>query len=193
MSEAAIVGNAPLLEALLEAGADVESPNADGQTALMVVARTSQVDAARAAAAARRQRQRGRAVARADGADVGGGAEAAGDGARARSPRGADVNARSTVNNWQRQVTAEPRAIYRPAGGLTPLLYAAREGCVECARALVDAGADLNLADPGGHQPAADGGHQHALRHRRVSDPEGREPEHSGTSGAARRSTPPST
>ena len=47
---------------------------------------------------------------------------------------GADVNARSTVNNWQRQVTAEPRAIYRPAGGLTPLLYAAREGCVECAR-----------------------------------------------------------
>jgi ankyrin repeat protein len=45
-------------------------------------------------------------------------------------------------------VTAEPRAIYRPAGGLTPLLYAAREGCVECARHLVDAGADLNLADP---------------------------------------------
>ena len=48
---------------------------------------------------------------------------------------GADVNARSTVNNWERQVTAEPRAIYRPAGGLTPLLYAAREGCVDCADA----------------------------------------------------------
>ena len=52
------------------------------------------------------------------------------------------------MNNWERQVTAEPRAIYRPAGGLTPLLYAAREGCVECARTLADAGADLNLADP---------------------------------------------
>ena len=64
------------------------------------------------------------------------------------STHGADVNARSTVNNWERQVTAEPRAIYRPAGGLTPLLYAAREGCVECARTLADAGADLNLADP---------------------------------------------
>jgi ankyrin repeat protein len=61
---------------------------------------------------------------------------------------GADVNARSTVNNWERQVTAEPRAIYRPAGGLTPLLYAAREGCVECARVLVEAGAEINLADP---------------------------------------------
>jgi ankyrin repeat protein len=62
--------------------------------------------------------------------------------------RGADVNARSTINNWQRQVTAEPRAIYRPAGGLTPLLYAAREGCAECARLLVEAGADMSLADP---------------------------------------------
>jgi ankyrin repeat protein len=61
---------------------------------------------------------------------------------------GADVNARSTVNNWQRQVTAEPRAIYRPAGGLTPLLYVAREGCVECAKYLVEGGANLNLADP---------------------------------------------
>jgi ankyrin repeat protein len=66
---------------------------------------------------------------------------------------GADVNARSTVNNWQRQVTAEPRAVYRPAGGWTPLLYAAREGCVECARLLFEAGADLNLADPEGISP----------------------------------------
>jgi uncharacterized protein len=61
---------------------------------------------------------------------------------------GADVNARSKVNNWQRQVTAEPRAIYRPAGGLTPLLYSAREGCIDCAKYLAAAGADLNLADP---------------------------------------------
>jgi ankyrin repeat protein len=67
--------------------------------------------------------------------------------------RGGLVNARATVNNWQRQVTAEPRAIYRPAGGLTPLLYAAREGCVDCARALIDAGADLTLGDPEGIGP----------------------------------------
>jgi uncharacterized protein len=67
--------------------------------------------------------------------------------------RGADVNARSVVNAWERQVTGEPRAIHRPAGGLTPLLYAAREGCVECAKSLVEGKADVNLADPEGVTP----------------------------------------
>jgi ankyrin repeat protein len=147
MSEAAILGRVDLLEALLKAGADVESANADGQTALMIVARTSRVDAARLLLSRGAQvnaveRWRGQtplmwAVAQKQPAMV---AELV--------KAGADVNARSTVNNWDRQVTAEPRAIYRPAGGLTPLLYAAREGCVECARLLVDGGADLNLADP---------------------------------------------
>ena len=33
-------------------------------------------------------------------------------------------------------------------GGFTPLLYAAREGCLECARHLVAAGADRDLEDP---------------------------------------------
>src|SRR2546425_10350499 len=56
---------------------------------------------------------------------------------------GADVNARSNVNNFDRQVTAEPRAIYRPAGGLTALPFAAREGCLECTKTLAEAGADL--------------------------------------------------
>ena len=147
MSEAALLARAPILEALLKAGADVESPNADGQTALMVVARTSQVDAARLLIARGAnvnavEKWRGQtalmwAVAQNQPAMV-----------KELIAHGADVNARSTINNWQRQVTAEPRAIYRPAGGLTPLLYAAREGCAECARLLVDAGADINLADP---------------------------------------------
>jgi ankyrin len=147
MAEAAILGRADLLETLLKSGADVESPNADGQTALMVVARTGRVDAARlllkyGAKVNAVERWRGQtalmwAVAQKQPAMV---AELV--------KAGADVNARSSVNNWERQVTAEPRAIYRPAGGLTPLLYAAREGCVECARLLVDAGAEINLADP---------------------------------------------
>ncbi len=32
----------------------------------------------------------------------------------------------------------------RGGGGLTPLIYASREGCLECARLLVEAGADVN-------------------------------------------------
>ena len=63
---------------------------------------------------------------------------------------GAEVDARSVVNDWPRQVTGEPRRMYRPFGGLTPLLFAAREGCLECARALVAAGANIDLPDPKG-------------------------------------------
>ena len=147
MSEAAVTGNADMIEKLLKAGADVESPNADGQTALMVVARTGRVDAAQALL---RRGARVNAVEqwRGQTALMWAAAESQPAMVKALVAAGADVNARSTVNNWQRQVTAEPRAIYRPAGGLTPLLYAAREGCVDCAKYLADAGADLNLADP---------------------------------------------
>ncbi len=192
MSEAAVSPATPLLAALLEAGADVESPNADGQTALMVVARTSQVDAARLLL------ERGANV---NAVEKWRGQTALMWAAAQRQPamvreliaRGAQVNARSTVNNWQRQVTAEPRAIYRPAGGLTPLLYAAREGCVDCARALVEGGADINLADPEGIRPLLTGGHQHAVRYGRISDRARARIRINGTSGGARRSTPRST
>ena len=147
MSEAAVLADPALLGALLEAGANVESPNADGQTALMVVARTSRVDAAR--------------LLLTHGADVNAVEKWRGQTAlmwaaaqnqpamvRELIGAGANVNARATVNDWGRQVTAEPRAIYRPAGGLTPLLYAAREGCVECITALVEGGAGINTPDP---------------------------------------------
>ncbi len=43
--------------------------------------------------------------------------------------------------------------MYRPFGGLTPLLFAAREGCLECARTLVEGGAKLDLPDPKGVTP----------------------------------------
>ncbi|HYR85768.1 MAG TPA: ankyrin repeat domain-containing protein [Terriglobia bacterium] len=152
MSEAALLGNAVLLDKLLKAGADVESPNADGQTALMVVARTGNVEAARvllshgANVNAREQWREQTALMW---------AAAQNQPAMVKElvAHGADVNARSKVNNWERQVTAEPRAIYRPAGGLTPLLYSSREGCVECTRILAEAGADLNMTDPEGVTP----------------------------------------
>jgi uncharacterized protein len=75
---------------------------------------------------------------------------------------GADVNAVSTVQHWERQVTAEPREKWLPPGGLTPLLFAARQGQLECAKILVEHGANLNYQDPDGISPvlsAAINGH----------------------------------
>jgi ankyrin repeat protein len=152
MSEAATTGNVQVLRKLLAAGADVESANADGQTALMVVSRTSNVEAAKlllkhGAAVNMREQWRSQtplmwAAAEAQPAMV----------ALLIAHR-AQVNARSNVNNVERQVTAEPRMQARPMGGFTPLLYAARSGCAECARLLLKAGADVNLADPDGVSP----------------------------------------
>jgi ankyrin repeat protein len=41
----------------------------------------------------------------------------------------------------------------KDGGGLTPLVYAAREGCLECARLLVEAGADVNQVSNYGWTP----------------------------------------
>jgi ankyrin repeat protein len=63
---------------------------------------------------------------------------------------GADVHARAAANDWGAQITNEPRAQYRPTGGLTPLLYAARSGCAECARAILAAGENIDRPTPDG-------------------------------------------
>jgi hypothetical protein len=62
--------------------------------------------------------------------------------------RGADVNARSAVRDYQRHVTAEGRPKSLDSGGLTPLLYAARENCMACVDVLLKSKADVNLPDP---------------------------------------------
>jgi ankyrin repeat protein len=63
---------------------------------------------------------------------------------------GADVQARAAANDWGAQITSEPRAQYRPTGGLTPLLFAARSGCVDCVRAIVAAGENVDRPTPDG-------------------------------------------
>ena len=152
MSEAAVVGNVKVLRKLLAAGADAESTNSDGQTALMIIARTSNVEAAKLLLSKRaqvnaREQWRGQTPLM--------WATAEGQPAMTKLliEHGAEVDAHSNVNQWERQVTSEPRMQARPSGGFTPLLYAARKGCTECARILLKAGADKNLTDPDGVSP----------------------------------------
>lgn len=152
LAEGAERADPEVLRVLLEAGAGVESPNANGQTALMTVARTDIVDAAK--------------VLVAHGANVNASEKWRGQtalmwaSAQGRPAmvqfliaHGAEVNARSTVRDWPRRVTAEPRPQNRPLGGLTPLLLAAREGCAACAAELIKAHADMEMADPEGITP----------------------------------------
>ena len=147
LTEAAIIGSAPVIEALLKAGADPNTKNPEGETPLMAVARAGKVDAARRLLEA--------------GADVNAKEEWGGQTAvmwaaaqsqaemvKLLASKGADLNARGVIRQWERKVITEPRPKDMNKGGFTPLLYAAREGCVECARHLVAAGADRDLEDP---------------------------------------------
>ena len=80
LTEAAIIGSAPIIDALLKAGADPNTRNPEGETPLMAVARSGKVDAARRLLEARRRRQRQGSLGRAIGADVGRRAEPGRDG-----------------------------------------------------------------------------------------------------------------
>jgi ankyrin repeat protein len=147
MGLAAQVGNADMIALLLEAGANVDSPNPEGETALMAVARTGNVKAAQLLIDA------GATV---DAREQWGGQTALMWASARRHPEmmtlliahGADVNARSAVRDYQRHVTAEGRPKSLDSGGLTPLLYAARENCLACADVLLAHGADIDLPDP---------------------------------------------
>jgi uncharacterized protein len=152
LSESAVVGNPVVVKRLLKAGANVESANADGQTALMIIARSGNLDVAKllldhGANVNARERWRGQT------ALMWAAAESQPEMVRLLIKHHAVVNERSNSTNFERQVSSEPRMQARPSGGLTPLLYAARKGCLDCAKYLVAGGADVNLADPDGVTP----------------------------------------
>lgn len=152
MSEAALIGSEPVIRALLAAGVDPDSPSPEGETALMLVVRTGHIEAAEVLIDA--------------GADVNARERWAGQTAlmwasaqlqpamvKLLLAHGADVDARSSVREWTRKVSSEPRPKELAQGGLTPLMFAARSGCIECAELLLGAGADINRSDPYGVTP----------------------------------------
>jgi uncharacterized protein len=151
---AAVNGSASMLDRLLKAGADPNAAlSASGDTALMMAARTGKIDAIR--------------VLLEGGANVNakeswGGttplmwavSEGHTDAVKALVTAGADVNLRSNYvaaangRGFEGRTPAGNRADGKPeefaSGWLTPLMLAAREGHVGPARALVDAGADID-------------------------------------------------
>lgn len=152
LSEAVRVANVELVEALLIAGADPTLANADGQTPLMLAAWTGVAEVAELLIQ--------------HGADVNAEEDWTGQSALMWAAsrnhpemtellvkNGADVSIRARAFDWSTQITAEPRNQYRPAGGLTPLLYASRSGCLRCVQAIVEAGADINIPTPEGVTP----------------------------------------
>jgi uncharacterized protein len=149
---AAVNGSTAMLTQLLDAGANVNAIGTDGETVLMTVARGGHVEAAhvlidRGATVDAREAWHGQTALM----------WAAAQGHPAMLSvlleHGADVNARSALEQWERQITAEPRDKWLPPGGLTPLLFAAREGCLECIPVLTKAGADISATTPDGISP----------------------------------------
>ena len=150
--EAVKLGDIELTRMLLGAHADANSPNQDGQTALMLASSLGSRDIAELLIA---KGANVNAVERFRGQTglMWAAAENHPDIVELLLAHGADVKRRATADDWPRQITSEPRAQFRPTGGLTALLYATRSGCYRCAVAIVKAGADINQTNPDGITP----------------------------------------
>jgi ankyrin repeat protein len=151
IAEAANLGDARMVKMLLDAGAEPEGANQDGRTALMRAIKRGEPAAvelliyagANVNAIEKSHHQTPLMWAAAA-------PKNAGEMVKLLLSKGADVKPRALYSDWPSQITSEPRAQYRPVGGLTALLYAARDGCYDCLEALIAAGADVNVPTPEG-------------------------------------------
>jgi ankyrin repeat protein len=152
LAEAVKIANLEMTGMLLEAGADANVANEDGQTALMLAARTGNV------AVAKLLVQHGADVNKREGyrdqsALMWAAAQGHADMVAFLVSQKADLTVTAKDNEWMTQISSEPRVQYRPTGGLTPLLYAARAGCLGCVKSMVEAGANVDRPNPDGMTP----------------------------------------
>ncbi len=149
LAEAVKAGNTDLVSLLLDAGASADAANDDGQTALMLAARAGSLPITKLLV------ERGADVNtveswRGQTALMWAAAGRFGELTAYLVSAGANVAARAVTNDWGSQITSEPRAQYRPTGGLTPLLYAARAGCIDCIEAILAGGEVVDRPTPDG-------------------------------------------
>ena len=149
LAVAATNGSAGVVEALLKAGADANASLPEGQTVLMTAARTGSADTIAAllragAAVNAKENWLGETALM----------WAAVENHPAAVQRlvagGAEIDGRSALQTYP-PMNYPATGLVRmamPRGGWTALMYAARQGSLDAARALAEAGADLNLTDP---------------------------------------------
>ncbi len=154
LSEAATYGSGALVDALLKAGADVNTLTTErGETVLMTASRAGNVDAVRVlldhgADANAKETFRGQ------NSLMWAAAENHPDVVKLLIAHGADPKVRSS----DRDTTPPKLMAGTPAapisrGGLTALIFAARQGSIESAKTLIDAGADINQGDADTNTP----------------------------------------
>jgi ankyrin repeat protein len=152
LSLAALNGSAAVMDALIKAGADPAASVSNGQTMLMIAARSGHADAisvllARGVDVNAHERALGET------ALIWAAAENHAEAITLLAKHGADLNARSATLTFPLAKYGDgksARFTVLPRGGWTPLMYAARQGAVDAARALAETGAGLNLTDPDG-------------------------------------------
>lgn len=154
LTEAVKVADARMVKMLLDAGAQPEAPNPDGETALMLAIKTGELPIVemliKAGANVNTVEKFHNQTPLMYASDA---QKNAAEMVKLLLAKGADVKPRALYTDWPSQITSEPRAQYRPVGGLTALLYATRAGCNECVEALITAGADVNVPTPEGVSP----------------------------------------
>jgi ankyrin repeat protein len=154
--EASESGNAAIIETLLKAGADVNGTLlSTGETALMEASRAGSIEAIKILLD-RGADVNGRETLRGTTALMWAAVEGHAGATRVLLEHGADVNAQSKKDRATQYGTAGPAAKLpegMESGGLTPLLFAVREGSLPSINALVDFKADVNQTSGDGSSP----------------------------------------